>query len=133
IDANAIGDRLELRQVFLDLAGIDRNVRPERVLAATEWRIGNTVELFARPERRSRHLDRCSEPCPGSDDCCRRKRKERGRQTHRQCPFPDRSCPNTLRLSRHGHGAKRAQEPARIDAQCPVTDTWERWQRRTTL
>ena len=82
IGSHAIGDLLELCQILLDLAGIDGNVRTERILRSPEWGIGDAVELLAGLQRRRRHCHRAPEPGPGGDDrrCC--ERKQPGRNDH---------------------------------------------------
>ncbi len=51
VGAHAIADALELGQILVDLPGVDRDVRSERVLGAAEGGIRDAVQLLARGER----------------------------------------------------------------------------------
>ena len=83
IGADAIGDLLELGQVLVDLPGLDRNIRAERVLVAAERRVGDAMELPARRQRRLRHFDRGAEPAPDRRRSRRSgNREQRGRNAH---------------------------------------------------
>src|SRR5262249_38595920 len=85
VGPNAVSDLLELGEILVDLAGIDRNVRTERVLFSPKGRIGDAVKLLAGAERRLRHFDHHAEPRPGRDDRCRCSGEKRGRDAH---PLP---------------------------------------------
>ncbi len=80
---HAVGDLLEVGQVLVDLAGIDRNVGAERVLVAAERGVGYTVEFLAGGEGRRRHRDRRPEPHPYGDDGRGCQRKKRNCNAHR--------------------------------------------------
>ena len=86
IGAHAVGDLLELGEVFLDLPGIDRNVRAERVLVAAERRVGDAMHLLARRQRRLRHFDLRAEPSPDGDDRGRRHSEEHETQRPSAAP-----------------------------------------------
>src|SRR5262245_35676188 len=88
IGPHAIGDRLELSEVFIDLARIDGHVRSERVLPAPERGIGDAVQLFAGSKRRLRHFDRRSEPGPAGNNRRRRKCEQRSGNPSRHLPGP---------------------------------------------
>ncbi len=80
IGANAIGHLRQLRQVLLDLRGLDFGREIERRLRAAERRIGDAIELLAGSERRRRHRHRRTEPPPRRDD-------DRGRQSEQTDRF----------------------------------------------
>src|SRR5207302_2028288 len=65
---HAISDRLELRQILLDLPRVDRNIRTERRLVAPEGSVGDAMDLLAWRQRRGRHLDRRAQPRPACDN-----------------------------------------------------------------
>ena len=46
------------RQIFLDLPGLDPGALDQRILVAAERRIGDAVELFARPRAATAAVDR---------------------------------------------------------------------------
>ena len=81
---HAIGDRLELRQILLDLPRVDRNIRAERRLVAPEGSVGDAMGLLAWGERRGRHLDRRAQPRPARDNHRRSPEQERARHPRRR-------------------------------------------------
>src|SRR5947209_1590042 len=86
IGAHAVGERLELGQILLDLSGIQRNVGIERALAAPEWSIGDAIELLAWTEWSRRHVDHRSEPSPNGNNYGRHHCEQRSGSRHRQSP-----------------------------------------------
>ena len=68
IGADAVGVFGKERQVFVDLLGANPRAFDQRILRATERRIGDTRELFARPERRRRQRHGRAQPPPHRDN-----------------------------------------------------------------
>ena len=71
VDANAIGQLGEARQIVVDLSGIDTRTEIERRLLIAERRIRDALQPLALRQRRRRHRNWSSQPPPKRrDNCC---------------------------------------------------------------
>jgi len=73
---------LELGQILVDLARVDRDIGTEWILVSPKGRIGNTGKLIPSYRWLWRDIHRCAEPAPERNDHASNHRKKRGRICH---------------------------------------------------
>ena len=119
IGADAIGQRLELGEVLVDLPGLDMGAGPERVLVAPERRIGHAVEL-ARPRPSGACGISTAAPSQLQTATIAAAASANRAAAMRIVRVP-RATPPALRLSCRRDGAKRADVATPSDDRRPAT------------